>query len=151
MSDALLWLEGGLALSGLLILLFAARAFMSRHAWSEGAEYEMLDLPVPQEGAGGVGSQTEDGVDGAVGEAGGAAAAAELSSRERAVRPGEVGLEDRVVRFGFVIALNYLAFTWFGFGSPAMVAFVVLSLYALVTACVGRDPVYTRFGISTGA
>lgn len=127
MSDATAWLEVALAIGGLLILLFASRAFMSRHAWGDGAEYEMLDLAIPHHEP---------------------ASTQRQAGREHG-RPGAVGLEDRVIRFGFFIALNYLAFTWFGIGSPAMLAFVLAGMYALVTGWVGRDPLYALFGVST--
>ena len=208
MSDDLLWLEGALALSGVLILLFAARAFMSRHAWSDGAEYEMLDMEIPRHAD--VGDphsgdasrnafrNTDDGADDsaddgterngvrdAVCEASGntdrftgsnadrmtggntgrmtggnteytadsgstgVAGRGEMRHPGNRERRGALGLEDRVVRFGFVVALNYLAFTWFGLGTPAMLAFVTLGAYSLLTACFGRDPIYAYFGITT--
>lgn len=125
LSAASRWIEIGLAVSGVLILFFAWRAFMSFHAWGEGAEYEMLGIDAPRPG-------TERPAPG--------------SRRHEA---GTVGAEDRIVRIGFTIALSYLGTTWFGVGSPAMWIMAGPIVYLMITALAGRDPLYRRFGITT--
>lgn len=131
------WLEPILAASGVALLFFIAKGLMSSHAWGDGAEYEMLDLPAPasrmtsRRTESGSGSRSRTGNDG---EGKGA---------------GTLGVADRVSRFGFFVMLMYVSFTWFGRGSPAMWVGLTLGVYAIATCCIGRDPVYNYFGVST--
>lgn len=114
-------IEIALGVSGLAILLFAARAFLSSHAWGDGAEYDMLDLPRPK---------------------------AKEKQRPTAP-PGTIGVEDRIVRFGFSFALGYLAGTWFGIGSLAMWILCLPVVYFILTALTGKDPIYRKLGLTT--
>lgn len=141
-------LEIVLGAGAIAIVYLMARSFMSKHAWGDGAEYEMLDLAMPGEDAD-------------------EAALAELGEETGGVRPtsdvetdfgveedtaalqGLIGLEDRIVRFGFSIALLYLSITWFGIQSVAMWLFMTPVFYLAVTGFIGKDPVYRWVGIST--
>ena len=66
--------------------------------------------------------------------------------------PGTVGREDRLVRG--CIALSLLLLSGFavvmsGQSSVITIVFLVLGLYFMVTAALGRDPLYAHFGIDT--
>src|SRR5690625_4297726 len=135
-------IEIGLAVSAVVILYFMARIFVSKHAWGDGAQYEMLDLPTPPQEDFGVLDAADDAVD--------EATLATLAEEEdAAAQQGLIGMEDRIVRFGFTIALTYLSITWFGIRSMAMWLLIAPVLYLLVTALVGRDPIYKRLGLTT--
>lgn len=139
-------IEIGLAVSGIVIVYLMARLFVSRHAWGEGAEYEMLGLATPERlndaDAGALGANA--------GNEGRSAFAPKASVKEDvAALQGLVGLEDRIVRFGFTLALMYLAITWFGIRSLAMWLLIVPVLYLFGTALVGKDPIYRWFGLTT--
>src|SRR5690625_4754459 len=136
-------LEIGLAVSAIAILFFMARIFVSKHAWGDGAQYEMLDLPTPAEDDFGILDESRAAVDGWADDASMDAEA------DEAAKQGLLGLEDRIVRFGFTLALTYLSVTWFGIRSMAMWLLIVPVLYLLVTAFSGKDPIYKRFGLST--
>lgn len=140
-------IEIGLAVGGIVIVYLMVRLFVSRHAWGEGAEYEMLGLAPPE------GDGFEPDSDARVAGAGvGVVAEGEYAGAEeedRAALKGLIGLEDRIVRFGFTIALTYLAITWFGIRSLAMWLSVAPVVYMLATALVGRDPIYRWFGLTT--
>src|SRR5690625_4475060 len=138
-------LEIGLAVSAIAILFFMARIFVSKHAWGDGAQYEMLDLPTPAEEdfgmlddseASPVSASDATGLPGGVDEDG-------------AEQQGLIGLEDRIVRFGFTIALSYLSITWFGIFSMAMWLLIGPVTYLLVTAFAGKDPIYKWLGLTT--
>lgn len=115
------FIEIALGVSGLAILLFAARAFLSSDAWGDGAEYDMLDLPRPK-------AKKKQG---------------------QSAPPGTIGVEDRIVRLGFSFALGYLAGTWFGIGSLAMWILCLPVVYFLITSLTGKDPIYRRLGLTT--
>lgn len=144
-------LEIGLAVSGIAILYFMARIFVSKHAWGDGAQYEMLDLPTPDR-------ENFEALDarGQVHAATTLAAtdahvAVDIRGEESdyAAERGLIGLEDRIVRFGFTLALTYISITWFGIRSMAMWLLALPVLYLLITAFVGRDPIYKMFGLTT--
>jgi hypothetical protein len=66
--------------------------------------------------------------------------------------PGTVGREDRLVRGCIALSLLLLAgFAVVMSGQPSVIAiaFLVVGLYFTVTATLGRDPLYVRFGIDT--
>lgn|SRR5690625_2660767 len=114
-------IEIALGVSGLAILVFTARAFLSSDAWGDGAEYDMLDLPRPKG----------------------------KKARVPNAPPGTLGIEDRVVRLGFSFALGYLAGTWFGIGSLAMWVLLAPVAYFLITGVRGKDPIYRKLGLTT--
>lgn len=135
-------IEVGLVVAGLLIMFLIFRTFGSRHAWGEGAEYEMLDLPMPDEAEA---TMTATSVQAA--DATASVATGEADEPDEAI--GFMGLEDRIVRGGFSIALIYISITFFGVRSLAMWILLAPIVYFAVTCAVGRDPLYRMFGIST--
>lgn len=141
------WLEIGLAFSGVVIIFFAARALMTDHAWGDGAEYEMLGLETPSD----VGGSADGGPSfgGASGAALGGPVPDERGGKNPEGHRGWLGIEDRIVRVGIGIGSGFLAFTWFGKGTPAMWILVTVSAYSLITFIAGRDPIYKKMGWST--
>lgn len=130
-------IEIALAVSGIVILYFMGRIFVSKHAWGDGAEYEMLGLSAPERDD----VDVLDNVD--------SVREVTAAEEEHAVLEGVVGLEDRIVRLGFTLALSYLAITWFGILSLAMWLLTLPVLYLFGTAVVGKDPLYRWFGLTT--
>lgn len=160
------FIEIALAISGLVILYFASKIFASNHAWGDGAEYEMLDLEPETTYSGAARSQATRSdaarseaahrvavhtVDarGDIGAPSSAAVASDVHRHDDPAARGVVGVEDRIVRLGFTIALTYLAITWFGINSPAMWGLIAPVLYMGATAIIGRDPVYRRLRLTT--
>lgn len=109
---------------------------MSRAAWGEGAEYEMMDMEPPQRHA-------------TVPIEHGKHQESTWKECPEEETVGLIGIEDRIVRIGFSIALTYLAITWFGIRSLAMWVLTVPVLYFVITSMVGKDPIYTMFGLTT--
>lgn len=167
-------IEIALAVSGIVILYFMGRIFVSKHAWGDGAQYEMLGLSAPQRddvdaldnvasvrevtASGGpiAGAAVADAADSGAADVDVAApGAADMEQtfaaveEDHAVLEGVVGLEDRIVRFGFTLALSYLAITWFGILSLAMWLLTLPVVYLFGTAVVGKDPLYRWFGLTT--
>lgn len=69
-------------------------------------------------------------------------------------QPATVGREDRLVRGSIAFSLLLLAsfpVLVSGAFTPITVGFFALGLYFALTAALGRDPLYTHFGIDTGA
>lgn len=144
MTPASRIIEIGLAVSALVILYFMARIFISKHAWGDGAQYEMLDLPTPERENFDMLDETE------LGSASMAEAAFHGDEEDDlAAEQGLIGMEDRIVRFGFTLALSYLSITWFGIRSVAMWFLALPVLYFVITAMVGRDPIYRALGLTT--
>ncbi len=66
--------------------------------------------------------------------------------------PGTVGREDRLVRGCIALSLLLLAgfsVVMSGRSGVISIAFLLLGLYFTLTAALGRDPFYARFGIDT--
>ena len=66
--------------------------------------------------------------------------------------PGTVGREDRLVRGCIALSLLLLAgfaLAMSGKSGVISIAFLLLGVYFAVTAALGRDPFYARFGIDT--
>lgn len=138
-------LEIILAVSGIVIVYLMARLFLSRHAWGDGAQYEMLDLATPERDDFDMVDETGVGQE----ESAVVTAESEFVEKDHAALEGLVGLEDRIVRFGFTLALSYLSITWFGIRSLAMWLLVLPVLYLAGTALAGKDPIYRWLGLST--
>lgn len=138
-------LEIVLGIGAIAIVYLMARSFMSKHAWGDGAQYEMLGLEVPED----VGEDGAGDLDLRQDVRAGLAVKELEHDKDEAVLQGLIGLEDRIVRFGFTIALTYLSITWFGIRSMAMWLLALPVLYLLVTAFVGKDPIYRRLGLTT--
>ncbi len=64
-----------------------------------------------------------------------------------------VGREDRLVRAGIALSLLLMAgFSIFSGGVGIIsVIFALLGTYFVVTAALGRDPIYAHFGVDTHA
>jgi hypothetical protein len=66
--------------------------------------------------------------------------------------PGTVGREDRLVRGCIALSLVLLAgfsVALSGRSGVISIAFLLLGMYFALTAALGRDPLYARFGIDT--
>ena len=66
--------------------------------------------------------------------------------------PATVGREDRIVRGAIAFSLLLLAsFPVLASRelTPMTIGFMILVLYLIVTAALGRDPLYAHFGIDT--
>ncbi len=72
----------------------------------------------------------------------------EPPTETRAVRPGRMGIEDRIIRLGLAIAGGYYA-SRFGWGTPVGIVLAVLALYLGVTALIARDYLYKILKIDT--
>ncbi len=72
----------------------------------------------------------------------------EPPTETRTVRPGRMGIEDRIIRLGLAIAGGYYA-SRFGWGTPVGIVLAVLALYLGVTALIARDYLYKILKIDT--